>query len=395
MKKIALGKINIREAYSWFQASKSASDNAPLQCGTPQGDMWVFFKGFTDLLLPSKMGTTIPDTFMFDEERIIKLRADILDAINLDICIRLLKDIQMSDRTRETPSKTTSRATSPGPRPVARNSATGPPVPPHQHNLQREIEPSNFPNAKRLVDKQTRLDGDIWIIEPEGEENESDIESPPSTARVSAPSPKSPCLLSQSVEASLASTDAKLRQSILDIVDDTMGNNRWQQSCSNIALQLLYSNPNFKDLSKLESKLESQLRLHLSNPTSSTFQISESRILAEFYPLLSDLTTRNASLTATQLFEAATSPRPLPCQVRAPRPALSDIAKQMAHIGILHWRVWAPLAYLVNPDDTGHVTATEPESRRTDQAWDLEAENDRRRSPQRQNSISESIKTSG
>lgn len=27
-----------------------------------------------------------------------------------------------------------------------------------------------------------------------------------------------------------------------------------------------------------------------------------------------------------------------------------DAARQIAHIGILHWRVWAPLAYLVNPD---------------------------------------------
>jgi hypothetical protein len=29
---------------------------------------------------------------------------------------------------------------------------------------------------------------------------------------------------------------------------------------------------------------------------------------------------------------------------------ITEIATRIAHIGILHWRVWAPLAYLVDPD---------------------------------------------
>jgi hypothetical protein len=67
MKKIALCKIDIGGAYSWFQAAKS-SYNQP-ENSSSQGDMWAFFKGFADLLLPSNMGASIPDTFMFDEER--------------------------------------------------------------------------------------------------------------------------------------------------------------------------------------------------------------------------------------------------------------------------------------------------------------------------------------
>ena len=89
MKKIALRKIDIEGAHSWFQATKSVFNNEQPDTSSSQRDMWVFFKGFTDLLLPSKMGVSIPDTFMFDEERIIKLRAFISDAINFDICVRL------------------------------------------------------------------------------------------------------------------------------------------------------------------------------------------------------------------------------------------------------------------------------------------------------------------
>lgn len=29
---------------------------------------------------------------------------------------------------------------------------------------------------------------------------------------------------------------------------------------------------------------------------------------------------------------------------------LADVARLVAHVGTLHWKVWAPLAYLVDPD---------------------------------------------
>ena len=66
----------------------------------------------------------------------------------------------------------------------------------------------------------------------------------------------------------------------------------------------------------------------------------------------------------------------------------------MAHIGTLHWRVWAPLAYLVDPDDACHVTDTaDPEARTARKAWGAVAGSSRRPAPERQNSISETIST--
>jgi len=397
MKKISHSKVNIKGAYLWFQAAKSVSNNDQPETSSSQGDMWVFFKGFADLLLPSKMGTRIPDTFMFDEERIIKLRADISDAINLDICVRLLENISSKDSGLETQSTTALLASPRSPlRPRfssgIHNSTMKSPNMPALAKFNRDIKVGHLLKVTRRPNRQTNLDESIRIVEPESEDDESDTESPPSTRRTSFSSTTSTSItspLSRSVELPVAPVDSKLRRSILAIVDDASGNNRWLQSCSDIALELLRSTPSYDDLSRLES----QLKLHLCNPTSSVFQRSESHVLAELYPLLFELTTRYSPLTATQLFEVATSPRPLPYQVLVPRHALSDIAKQMAHIGILHWRVWSPLAYLVDPDACHVTDATNPDSRTPNKAWGGVGENNRRPTPERKNSISESIST--
>lgn len=353
------------------------------------------------MLLPSKMGLSIPDTFMFDEERIIKLRSDISDAINLDVCFRVLENIHNKGCNQEThitttisaPPRSPLRPKSPTPISGNYNSTIKSANLTHLPKFRRDIKVGHFSKATKRLHKQTNLDESIRIIDLESEDDESDTESPPSTRRTSFSSTTSTSItspLSRSMELPVPPVDSKLRRSILAIVDDASGNKRWQRSCSDIALELLRLTPSHNDLSRLES----QLNLHLCNPTSSVFQTSESHILAELYPLLSELAARYAPLTATQLFEVATSPRPLPYQAQVPRHALSDVAKQMAHIGILHWRVWSPLAYLVDPDEACHVTdATDPESPMTGKAWGQVAESNRRPIPERQNSISESIST--
>ncbi len=400
MKKIALRKIDIGGAYNWFQAAKYSSDNDQQQTNFSQGDMWAFFKGFADLLLPSKRDTSVPDTFMFDEERIDKLRSEISDAINLDVCFRLLENTQGKDCGQEAQITTISAPVRSPLRPESPTSISGTQSStmkstelPVLLKFPREVKVSPFPTVTRRLHKQTTPDESFRIINPEIEDDESDTESPLSTRRTSFSSTTSISItspLSRSVELPLLPADSKLRQAIMAIVNDASGNKRWQQSCSDIALELLRSNPSHEQLSRLES----QLALHLCNPTSSVFQKSESHILTELLPLLSDLAARYAPLTAMQLFEVTTSPRPLPYQTLVPRHALSDIAMQMAHIGILHWHVWAPLAYRVDPDDAGHVTdATDPASRKVGEAWEGVGEKNRRPIPQGQNSISESIPT--
>jgi hypothetical protein len=71
------------------------------------------------------------------------------------------------------------------------------------------------------------------------------------------------------------------------------------------------------------------------------------------FPVLQKLIDNYTPLTSLQIFEAATTPRNGPSampQANGLKEEISEIATRIAHIGILHWRVWAPLAYLVDPD---------------------------------------------
>jgi hypothetical protein len=58
-----------------------------------------------------------------------------------------------------------------------------------------------------------------------------------------------------------------------------------------------------------------------------------------------------STYTSLQIFEAATASKTAPGERESrARDEVTEIAKRIAHIGILHWRVWAPLAYLIDPD---------------------------------------------
>ncbi|KAK8025906.1 T-complex protein 11 [Apiospora arundinis] len=61
------------------------------------GEMAVFFEALSKLILPSNM-ESLPNTFLFDEERMFKLRADMLDHINLEICMRLYEELEKKYR---------------------------------------------------------------------------------------------------------------------------------------------------------------------------------------------------------------------------------------------------------------------------------------------------------
>ena len=190
-----------------------------------------------------KEGMEIPDTFIFDKERISKLRSDVLDFVNLEICVR-----------------------------------------------------------------KWRNDGQ------------------------SSPSPSQ-------TESSL-SAEESLRSSILAIIEDTSGEGRWTQNCSSIALEILRL-PNFGENfeENLEENLGNFFEIHLSNTSSLTFLACESHVLSDLITLLLVHITNYSQLTLTKLSQI------LRCQQSAPYRTLQDVSILMFHIGILHWRVWAPLVY--------------------------------------------------
>ena len=78
------------------------------------------------------------------------------------------------------------------------------------------------------------------------------------------------------------------------------------------------------------------------------------RVLNQLFPVLQKLVENYSPMTSLQIFEAATASKSLPGAIVTPghgsKDEIAEIATRIAHIGILHWRVWAPLAYLVDPD---------------------------------------------
>ncbi|KAG4426930.1 hypothetical protein IFR05_017587 [Cadophora sp. M221] len=101
-------------------------------------------------------------------------------------------------------------------------------------------------------------------------------------------------------------------------------------------------------------QFESHLATHLSNPRSKLYQDAEEHVLTHLYADLTKLVETYTPLSSLQIFEAATAPRVVSANAAAQgngfKEEISEMATRMAHIGILHWRVWAPLAYLVDPN---------------------------------------------
>jgi hypothetical protein len=102
MKKIALGRVDIAGAHAWFRQASSLPDNLPTDGNAhSQGNTWDFIRALVNLTLPSKSSEMVPHTFLFDEERTIKLRSDMLDLINLEICMYQYRNLDAQCRLQE------------------------------------------------------------------------------------------------------------------------------------------------------------------------------------------------------------------------------------------------------------------------------------------------------
>jgi len=170
--------------------------------------------------------------------------------------------------------------------------------------------------------------------------------SPSSTASTPDTLPPTPLYLS------LPSSDSasQVRASLQAILSSSTSGDKWATLSSSLALQILRSTTT--PLTRLP-QFETHLAFYLSNSGSRYYQEAEERILSQMFPILQGLLDTYTPLTSLQIFEAATTPKNGPSavpQANCLKEEITEIATRIAHIGILHWRVWAPLAYLVDPD---------------------------------------------
>lgn len=92
-KKLQMGEIDIADANLWYQDAAKRYYGRATTTSSAFGDMGIFFEGLSRSILPSAGDKSLPATFFFDEDRLRRVRSDVLDAINLDLCMRMLEDL--------------------------------------------------------------------------------------------------------------------------------------------------------------------------------------------------------------------------------------------------------------------------------------------------------------
>lgn len=347
MKKIDLGRVDVSEAHSWYRRASGLPDVVPHgSYNSSQGNTWDFMKALVQLSLPKSHAEIVPHTFLFDEERIIKIRADLQDLINLEVCMYLYQQLDASSRPQEprltlnVESDTTTPADSDD-----EMDLSSPTVPSNNHFVATQSLhplPITLASQKRW---SANLDDDC----ASSSGSSSPFCSPASLAATLDTQPPTPLYLSNHTP----NPSSKIRASLSAILNSTTSSDKWKRMAPSLALQVLRSTPT--PLTHLP-RFEAFLCAQISNPESRIYREAESRILQELFPLLRELVHKYTPLTSLQIFEAATGPKPAPL-FAAPtsssnmKSEVTDIATRLAHLGILHWRVWAPLAYLVEQQD--------------------------------------------
>lgn len=363
MRKIPSGRIDLANAHAWFKRSCSIPDIALMDPITPQlANIWHFMKGLVNLALPSRPDEMVPHTFLFDEERLVKLRADMEDSINLEICMRMFRELNVASRKKrqrtlldddndDTP--VTSFVSSPFNRSASpdNNAFHSLPTVPLPHHFASKIEADSSQDSGEPI--QSPSGGQEWASSLECDSiTLSSTTSPQSlsSSTSSTPTTYSPIPLYLSHPAS--DHDSQVRNSLLAILDPSMTSARWTELAPSLALQILRSTTTH--LCRLPD-FESELELHLSNPRSRLYQDAEQKVLLQLFPILHKLVESYIPLSCLQIFEVAAvqkGPPGLPnIPIDGSKDEITEIATRIAHIGVLHWRVWANLAYVIDPDE--------------------------------------------
>ncbi|KAI0137131.1 T-complex protein 11 [Xylariales sp. AK1849] len=340
-KKIQGGKLEPHSAQQWYhmathECQPSHASRAAF------GDMSIFFEAVSRLILPSNLDP-LPNTFLFDEERMVKLRTDMLDAINLDICMRLYERLEKDHRQH------------------------------NPHVIATPFVATPFSDSFAFLTAGS---------DDESEFNFNNVTSRPaslvfSSAGSANSSPRSSMVLPSIPTSSPADARIKSRNlynSLVALLQTTPASSRpthkWKAMKDSLALQIFrYTDAPQEFLLQFEDELDQ----HLSKPDSPLFQDVEqhfhTRLIVELQQRVKEL----KPLTGVGLFSVATGGRlhgpgrtwdgrkerslerdTLESSQRETRQegGIEDMAVRLAHIGILHWRVWSQLVYHADLQDT-------------------------------------------
>lgn len=323
-KRVQSGKLDISDSKRWYRTAHRHYHHVSSVSSSDFGDMGALFQGLVKLVLPSSMAIKIPETFQHDHERILKLRSDILDAINIDICMRLYHDLENLGRCT--------------------------------FAAQLEMADEEALNRSRPLSTEFNLSA------PSTNSRPSSLVLSSSGSTTS--SPRSSLVVPSYVASDQLESKAKARNlhhSLIAILNETphlpSQDSRWRSLAPSMAVQIFrYLNAPVDMLPIVEARLMTSL----CDPDPQFYhdveQSFRTRLLAELANRVRDF----KGLSGVGLYTAATETRTTPNNLHG-RTAdqmdtshddagIEDMATRLAHVGVLHWRVWGPLAYTNAPE---------------------------------------------
>ncbi|KAH6656228.1 T-complex protein 11 [Truncatella angustata] len=334
-KKIQSGKLEPLPAQQWYHL-------ATLECQPDVasraafGEMAIFFEALSKLVLPSNPDL-LPNTFLFDEERMLKLRADMMDAVNLEVCMRTFEELEGKYRQSAIPTPYLATPFS---------------------------DALGFLTAGSDDDSEFNFNGSrpsSLVFSSAG----SATSSPRSSMILPSASTSSPVdfrtkskNLYNSLTALLSTSPATVRPGF-----------KWKAMKDSLALQIF----RFTDAPQdVLLQFEDELDQHLGEPDSRIFQEVELQFHARLLAELQERVKEFRAHTGVNLFSIATGGRihgpgrawdgprdrssehdTLESSLREAREegGIEDMATRLTHLGILHWRVWAGLVYQTEVSD--------------------------------------------
>ncbi|KAI1750569.1 camp-mediated signaling protein Sok1 [Xylaria castorea] len=356
LKKMRDGKVDTRSAQTWYSQLNAAQSPASVQAF---GETAVFFEELINMVMPSnaRQYPHLPSTFLFDEERITKLRCDILDAINLEVCVRLYEAYETGSHLWQF------------------DSLSAVPSP---------YLATPFSDASGFLSTRTEDEGSEFNFNLPTSRPSSMVFSCASSAHSS---PRS-SLIVPGIPAVRTPEDMRTRSqdlydSLVALVQSSTSSSRsgsrWKAMNDSLALQIFrFTNASTDRLGEFEKNLEIHLG-DLRPPTDDSRTSSYStlfRVVENIFRdrLRADMQLRVKefrSLTGVSLFSVATSGRlqgssrtrdisrdsirdaerdNSTCGARE-EGGVEDMATRLAHMGLLHWRVWSQLVYLGDMDN--------------------------------------------
>jgi hypothetical protein len=311
----------IPEAKAWYAKAAIA---AGARESKAFGETSVFFHALAELVMPAAPADFLPETFVFDEERISKLRADVHDSINLEVCMRLYEDLERMSRVKLAPSIDEEMS-------GTENFYAAPDSRPSSIALSASGSDSSSPRSS-------------WCIVPNAADD-------------SAKSRAKARTVYNSLLALLQTTPSTGSSQV-----------RWNELLEPIAYQLFrYVDvpqdifPSFQGrlASALNAESNDELFRRVEEQFHARLLIQLEKRVKEFKgqsgSSLFSLAAGGRMSNATRLWEATAQngehadlhdlsgghPRDL-----REDGGVDDMSIRLAHLGILHWRVWAPLLYL-------------------------------------------------